>query len=75
MAKGRRRTVLVVDDEKNIRLTLRTALESIQVETDEAVNGEEALSKLAERAYEIVLLDLKMPGMKRWRGSDATTPE
>ena len=57
------RGVLIVDDEKNIRLTLRRALESLRLDTDSAVNGEEALAKLQERRFSVVLLDLKMPGM------------
>jgi DNA-binding NtrC family response regulator len=54
--------ILVVDDEKNIRLTLSRALES-DFNVDLAVNGEEALEKIEEKEYALVLLDLKMPGM------------
>jgi len=54
---------LIVDDEKNIRLTLAQCLESLELETDTAVNGEEALTKLKEKDYGLVLLDLRMPGM------------
>ncbi len=38
------RRVLIVDDEKNIRLTLSQTLESLQLESDAAANGEEALA-------------------------------
>jgi DNA-binding NtrC family response regulator len=55
--------VLIVDDEKNIRLTLSQALEPLGVETDTAVNGEEALAKLKQKDFGLMLLDLKMPGM------------
>lgn len=55
--------VLIVDDEKNIRLTLTQALEHLQMKTDTAVNGEEALAKLKEKDFGLILLDLKMPGM------------
>lgn len=55
--------VLIVDDEKNIRLTLSQSLESLELETDTAVNGEEALAKLKEKDYGLILLDLRMPGM------------
>lgn len=55
--------VLIVDDEKNIRLTLSQALEALELRTDTAVNGEEALAKLQEKRFGLVLLDLKMPGM------------
>jgi len=57
------RRVLIVDDEKNIRMTLRMALEPLGLETDAAVNGEEALQKLQANGFELILLDLKMPGM------------
>ena len=57
------KSVLIVDDEKNIRLTLSQALEVLEVETDTAANGEEALAKLQEGEFGLILLDLKMPGM------------
>ncbi len=55
--------VLIVDDEKNIRFTLPLALESLGLETDTARDGEEALAKLGEREFALILLDLKMPGI------------
>jgi DNA-binding NtrC family response regulator len=55
--------VLIVDDEKNIRLTLSQALKTLELDTDTAVNGEEALARLQGRAFGLILLDLKMPGM------------
>jgi DNA-binding response OmpR family regulator len=59
----KQKSVLIVDDEKNIRLTLSQALEVLEVETDTAANGEDALSKLKEKEFGLILLDLKMPGM------------
>jgi DNA-binding response OmpR family regulator len=59
----RSKSVLIVDDEKNIRLTLSQALETLEVETDTAADGEEALAKLKEREFGLILLDLRMPGM------------
>jgi CheY-like chemotaxis protein len=56
-------SVLIVDDEKNIRLTLSRALEGLGLQSETVVNGEEALSRLQERAFDLVLLDLRMPGM------------
>ncbi|MDD2998548.1 MAG: response regulator [Candidatus Riflebacteria bacterium] len=55
--------VLIVDDEKNIRLTMTQSLESINFSVQTAVNGEEALQKLCESSFDLVCLDLKMPGM------------
>jgi two-component system, OmpR family, alkaline phosphatase synthesis response regulator PhoP len=57
------RPVLIVDDEKNIRLTVSQSLESIGLDTDMAMNGEEALAKVKANDYSLILLDLKMPGM------------
>lgn len=59
----KRSAVLIVDDEKNIRLTLSQTLEVLDLETDTAVNGEEALAKLRGKEFGLILLDLKMPGM------------
>lgn len=55
--------VLIVDDEKPIRVTLARALENIKFQTDSAMNGADALEKLKQREYLLMLLDLKMPGM------------
>lgn len=57
------RSVLIVDDEKNIRLTLSVALKELNLSVDTAVNGEEALQKLGRKSYALILLDLRMPGM------------
>ncbi|MBN1907759.1 MAG: response regulator [Deltaproteobacteria bacterium] len=56
-------SILVVDDEKNIRLTVSQSLEALEIPVYTAVNGEEALIKLHEGGFGIVFLDLKMPGM------------
>ncbi|MBN2089111.1 response regulator [candidate division KSB1 bacterium] len=56
-------TVLIVDDEKNIRLTISQALESLELDIETAVNGEEALEKIKQKEFKLILLDLKMPGM------------
>jgi DNA-binding NtrC family response regulator len=58
-----RRSILVVDDEKNIRLMLSQSLASDSMTVETAVNAEEALQKLAESNYDLMLLDLRMPGM------------
>src|SRR5512147_512007 len=55
--------ILIVDDEKNIRLTLTESLASLAIETDTASNGEEALAKLKEKDFGVILLDIRMPGM------------
>jgi DNA-binding response OmpR family regulator len=55
--------VLIVDDEENIRLTLSQALGTLPAEIDTAANGQEALDKLEQRTFAVILLDLRMPGM------------
>ncbi len=55
--------VLVVDDDPDARRILRAHLEEVAGEIREAANGREALALLAERAQDVVLLDLIMPVM------------
>ncbi len=55
--------ILVVDDEKNIRLTLEKALSNAGYEVETALNGEDGLEKIKEDEYPVILLDMKMPGM------------
>jgi two-component system nitrogen regulation response regulator NtrX len=55
--------VLVVDDEDDIRSSLRMILEYEGMETVEAASGEEALKNLDRSPPEVVLLDIKMPRM------------
>ncbi|HEX7069561.1 MAG TPA: sigma-54 dependent transcriptional regulator [Rhodothermales bacterium] len=54
-------TILVVDDEVSIRRTLREILEYEDYTVDEAVDGDEAVEKIRENRYDLVLLDIKMP--------------
>jgi two-component system, OmpR family, KDP operon response regulator KdpE len=60
MSAGR---ILVVDDEPQIRRTLRTALTAAGYEVDDARTGEQALEKVREYRPDLVLLDINMPGM------------
>ena len=55
--------VLVVDDEKNIRRTLQMVLEGPGYQVAEAGSGEEALRKLDEDDYDLVILDVRLPEM------------
>ncbi len=55
--------ILIVDDEKNIRDSLKMILEYEGYETFFAENGKRALEQIDEEAFGIVLLDIKMPGM------------
>ena len=55
--------ILIVDDEPNVRLVFRTALESAGYETSTAGDGEAALEVLERAPADLVLLDLQMPGL------------
>lgn len=55
--------VLVVDDMATNRGLLRQVLSPNQYEVSEATGGEEALSLVRTEAYDVVLLDVMMPGM------------
>jgi CheY-like chemotaxis protein len=54
---------LVVDDEKNMRMTLEDILLDEGYTVGTAENGEAAIERLAEDHYDVVLLDVRMPGM------------
>lgn len=53
--------VLVVDDESAIRDSLKIVFEEEGYESDTAADGEEALKKIAEDNYDVVISDIKMP--------------
>ena len=55
--------VLVVDDEMNLTLAMRRLLSAEGYRTETANSGEEALHKAKESHYDIVFLDVNMPGM------------
>jgi DNA-binding response OmpR family regulator len=72
--------VLIVDDEPNVRLMLRTALQTAGYRVLEAADGLEALSLLRQTRCDLILLDLRMPNVDglsalyRLRERDDTTP-
>src|SRR3972149_915447 len=55
--------LLIVDDEEGIRLLYKEELEEEGYATEIASSGEEALEKLKDTKVDLVLLDIKMPGM------------
>src|SRR5580765_975319 len=56
-------TVLIVDDEKNIRRTVRMVLEGEGFTVEEAGSGEEALARLPDVGADVMLLDVQLPGI------------
>ncbi len=55
--------ILVVDDERAIRRALTEVLEFEKYKVEEAGNGIEALAKVKKGAFDVILLDIKMPQM------------
>jgi two-component system, NtrC family, nitrogen regulation response regulator NtrX len=55
--------ILILDDEKSIRSTLREILEYEKFDVEEAKDGEEGLNMLKGNQFDIVLCDIKMPKM------------
>ncbi len=60
MSAGR---ILVVDDDPQIRRVMRVTLTGQSYEVDDAKDGDAALGKLREHRFDLVLLDMNMPGM------------
>src|SRR5690242_13135593 len=56
-------TVLVVDDEKNIRRTLRMVLEGSGFDVLEAETAEQGLTHVEAGDADVVILDVRLPGM------------
>lgn len=55
--------ILIIDDEKVIRSTLREILEYENYQVTEAQDGEQGLKRLQEEDFDLVLCDIKMPKM------------
>jgi two-component system, NtrC family, nitrogen regulation response regulator NtrX len=55
--------ILIIDDEKSIRDSISMILEYEKYSVDTAENGTEGLNKLQEKTYDLVFLDVKMPGI------------
>lgn len=58
--------ILVVDDEQKIREVVRMYLEKEGFSVGEATDGQEALDLYAGKGWDLVVLDLMMPGLDGW---------
>ena len=58
-----KQTALIVDDESSIRNILSAQLEELGYECVAVSGGEEALDKVARHQFDLMMLDVKMPGM------------
>lgn len=55
--------ILIIDDEKSIRKTLREILEYEKYQVEEAADGSEGIELVKKEKYDIILCDIKMPKM------------
>jgi len=60
--------ILIVDDDKGIRNTLREILQFEKYKVDEATDGLDCLVKIKQNKYDVIIMDIKMPKM------DGNTP-
>jgi CheY-like chemotaxis protein len=58
--------ILVVDDEEIIRKTIRIHLEKMGYELKEAIDGADALKKLGEEKFDLLICDILMPKKDGW---------
>lgn len=61
--QARRTRILIADDEPNIRLLYKSELEADGFEVAVAVDGKDALAKVESVKPDLVVLDVRMPGM------------
>lgn len=65
--------ILIVDDDKSIRRTLRDILEFEKYQVDEATDGLDCLVKVKQAQYDVIILDIKMPKMDGMEAIDRLT--
>lgn len=59
----RQKTILIVDDEDHMRLSMSLILQKENYHVETCANGKEALTQLKSQTYDLMFLDLNMPGM------------
>ena len=65
--------ILIVDDKKENLFSLRTLLQLNLYDVDTAMSGEEALKKILKNEYELIILDVQMPGMDGYEVAENIT--
>src|SRR5271154_1854614 len=55
--------ILIVEDDKRIRSSMRLALEDEGYEVDDVASGEDAVARFNAEPFELALIDLMLPGM------------
>ena len=55
--------ILIIEDDEEMRALLKDSLLEEGVEADSATNGSEALRKLVKESFDLVITDIRMPGL------------
>ena len=55
--------ILVIDDDETVRRSYQRSLQTVRCDVEAVSNGEDALRALARQSFDVLLLDLRMPGM------------
>ena len=63
--------ILIVDDRPENLFSLKSLLELHGFKIDTALSGEEALKKILNHSYSLIILDVQMPGMDGFEVADA----
>jgi CheY-like chemotaxis protein len=62
MSNGKKR-ILVIEDDEEMRALLRDMIEEEGYKTDSVNNGSEAFHKLAKESFDLIITDVRMPGL------------
>jgi DNA-binding response OmpR family regulator len=62
MLTGNKR-ILIIEDDEEMRSLLRDFFEEDRFETDSVSNGSEAFRKLAKQTFDLIITDVRMPGL------------
>ena len=54
--------ILIVDDDEVVRLSYRRSLQNVACDVEAASDGEQALQTMEQKPFDVVLLDMRMPG-------------
>lgn len=55
--------ILIIDDDRELCVLIKRSVLSENIETDFCISGKEGLDKLKENEYQLVILDVMMPGI------------
>ena len=58
-----KKRILIVEDDEEMRSLLKDFIEAEGFETDSASNGSEAFRKLAKESFDLIITDVRMPGL------------